>query len=282
MRPERERAFSDSLWPCPPELRDAYAARCAVGHERIASASVVWCGLARELGDEVEAALARIEASVAAFADHRIFLYENDSKDATPERLRAWADANPRVRVVCEQLDRPRWPSIRSMERTAQMAEYRERVQREILPWITGPDAADYVIVADPDLHGWSDDGIAHSFGHSDWDAMASNGLSHERGRPNFYDGWAFRTHSHPDAFPGGSLVDMLHPRGAPLVPVLSAFGGLAIYRAEAFRAGKYAGGDCEHVQFHKSLIQAGYGRLFMNPSQFTLYPDREWLSPRV
>ena len=68
---------------------------------------------------------------------------------------------------------------------------------------------------------------------------------------------------------------------GAPLVPVDSCFGGLAVYRMEAFASGSYAGGDCEHVTFHASLRRAGFGRIFLDPSLLALYPDFVALYPR-
>ena len=44
-----------------------------------------------------------------------------------------------------------------------------------------------------------------------------------------------------------------------------SAFGGLCLYRREAYLAGVYEGGDCEHVFHHKAMQKAGY-QLFLNP----------------
>ena len=58
-------------------------------------------------------------------------------------------------------------------------------------------------------------------------------------------------------------------------MPVTCCFGGLGIYRMEAFREGRYSPSDCEHVTFHKSLIEAGHGRLFLNPSQILIYGRR-------
>ena len=67
-----------------------------------------------------------------------------------------------------------------------------------------------------------------------------------------------------------------VYRRGEPLVPVTCCFGGLGIYRMEAFRKGSYCPSDCEHVTFHKSLIEAGHGRLFLNPSQILIYGRRK------
>jgi len=56
-----------------------------------------------------------------------------------------------------------------------------------------------------------------------------------------------------------------LPPVGAPPQPFNSAFGGLAVYNTIALLAGRYAGGDCEHVALHRSMAAAGY-RMAMNP----------------
>jgi hypothetical protein len=53
-----------------------------------------------------------------------------------------------------------------------------------------------------------------------------------------------------------------------------SAFGGLGIYRREAFLAGRYAGTDdlaggidvADHTPYHRQLRQKGY-RIFINPA---------------
>jgi hypothetical protein len=39
-----------------------------------------------------------------------------------------------------------------------------------------------------------------------------------------------------------------------------------------AFKQGRYAGGDCEHVTMHRSLREAGHGKIYVNPSQVVIY----------
>ena len=73
----------------------------------------------------------------------------------------------------------------------------------------------------------------------------------------------------------------VLDPR-AGLIEVDSAFGGLAIYRREAFLAGRYAGTDkhggfdvADHIPFHEDLRAQGY-KIFINCSLVNCarYPD--------
>jgi hypothetical protein len=52
-------------------------------------------------------------------------------------------------------------------------------------------------------------------------------------------------------------------------VLVASAFGGLCIYRTEAYLQGTYDGvKDCEHVPYHASIAKATGQHLYLNPSQ--------------
>jgi hypothetical protein len=64
-----------------------------------------------------------------------------------------------------------------------------------------------------------------------------------------------------------------IDPR-SDLIEVDSAFGGLGIYKREAFLAGRYAGTDdlaggidvADHIPYHRELRQKGF-RIFINPA---------------
>jgi hypothetical protein len=204
-----------------------------------------------------------------------VFLYENDSTDDTPAQLARWAAANNRVVVVSEVCHKPRHESVRSLERAADMAAYRRRCQSEVAArW---PDF-DHVCVVDTDLpDGWSYDGVAHSFGSSEWDFVGSYGIIYQRQRltPSkalHYDVWAFRPQGSDEPLESRAGNNLAWQRGDALVPVNSCFGGLGLYRMAAWLAASYQGGDCEHVPLHRQMRQRGYGRLYLNPSQIALY----------
>ena len=73
------------------------------------------------------------------------------------------------------------------------------------------------------------------------------------------------------------SKMKSIRPSGHP-IEVQSAFGGLAIYRMEAFLSSEYIGEDeqgmeiCEHVPFHKGLADNGF-KVFIIPSLVNLNP---------
>jgi hypothetical protein len=212
------------------------------------------------------------------FADYRVVIYENDSQDETVGILRAWQQQDPKVTILSEVLHAPRWGSIQSLERTAQLAAYRNRY-RELA--IERFHDFDFIVVVDTDLLGWSYDGSANTFGLFGWDAVTARGNTIWHGRPAFYDGWAFRALDHPEVHTEEAEIrSMVFPRGTPPVPVLSSFSGLGVYTMQAMRAARYGGTDCEHVVLHRNMRAAGFGSIFMNPSLITLYPDRHLLHP--
>jgi hypothetical protein len=179
------------------------------------------------------------------------------------------------VVVLSETRHKRRHPAVRSLERAADMAAYRDRVQAEVAArW---PDF-DVACVVDTDLpDGWSYDGVAHSFGSGEWDFVGSYGIIYQRQRLTLsralhYDVWAFRpleSFQPLDSRAGNALA---WRRGESLVPVNSCFGGLGLYRMPAWLAARYRGGDCEHVPLHREMRERGFGRLYLNPSQITLY----------
>jgi hypothetical protein len=66
---------------------------------------------------------------------------------------------------------------------------------------------------------------------------------------------------------------------GSDLVPVTSCFGGLAMYRMEAFYASvgcdydpSFKPTDCEHVAFHACLRRKGFNRMFVDPLLSSYY----------
>jgi hypothetical protein len=246
----------------------------------MAASRAVLCGLVRDAAADLPRVAPQLERIGAAFGDHRILLYENDSADGTVAWLDAWAGRDPRVGFVSERLGRPRHPPVRDTDRMVDLADYRSRLQAAVLDRFGG---FDHVVVVDTDLLGYDADGVAHGFGQDGWDALAAKGVSWLAG-DDFVcpDAFAFRFPGQPDFDRPERALDFVPPRGAPLVPVLSAFGGMALYPTPVFAAGRYGSEDCEHAVFHASLRAAGHGRIFLDPSLLTLYPDYARLYPRA
>lgn len=272
---QSDATFPESRFAPAADRQERYARAVAEGYRRMRSGRVVIAGLARNVAWALPQTIARIERLGSLFGAYRVVVYENDSLDPTPALLKQWRRRNFRVTVLSEirhdMLNRPVRCALRAQRMAYYRNQYHQCVARRYADY-------DHVIVLDTDLAGgFSYDGIAHTFGQEDWDSVGSYGIVYKRLglRPNcaiHYDAWAFRA---DDEFRplSSRLVNAMHfRRGAPMVPVASCFGGLGVYRMEAFLAGRYGGGDCEHVALHRQMREAGHARIFLNPSQITIY----------
>ena len=167
--------FPESKFACDPSAWDDYQRRVARGRDRMRTGRAVFCGLARDVRDSLPSVSARIELAGAMFADYRVVLYENDSRDGTLGYLWAWQQENPRVTVLSEFIETPRWGQVRDAGRMAQMADCRNRYLSHVIAHFAD---FDYAVVLDTDLpNGFSYEGLVSTFGYQQWDVMGSNGL---------------------------------------------------------------------------------------------------------
>lgn len=261
--------FTEDQFLC---LDSRYLAQVSAGYLLAAKRTAAILGLARDLGDVLPLTIKRIQRLGRMFRDYRVGVFENDSTDGTGIKLQAWADEDPRVQLFTSQLGAPRLCG-RNLDRAAALGRYRSRLQRW---WLDLPTRTDYVIVLDLDLRGgFSFDGVAHSLTLLA-DFVGANGLRpRKRGSGGswvYHDVWAFRHKNHPQPHRPYEINPLSLPRGAAPLPVESCFGGIGIYAAEAYAAGKYSGADCEHVMFHRTMAAAGFAKRFMNPSLITVY----------
>lgn len=270
-----EAAFPESRFAPPENLQAKYWETVHAGYEKMRERSVAICGLARDVGEVLPLTMRRMERLGGLFRQYQVVIYENDSQDDTLAKLEAWQARNPRVRVVAEQRDDPVNPTKRCLARAARMAYYRNQCQQYIKKHFGD---CDEVILVDTDLRGgWSDDGIANTYGHDGWDFVGSYGIIYKRlgSQPNVplqYDAWAYRDFGSDEPLQTMDVNYRRWQRGEPFVRVNSCFGGLGIYDSQAYFSGLYDGSDTEHVPFHRRLREQGYDRLFLNPSQLTLY----------
>jgi len=238
----------------------------------------VIAGLARDIGRVLPAAIERTTRLCSLFADARVVVFENDSRDDTKQQLVRWAAADNRVVAISEDAADPPSHGSRCLRRVSRMARYRARCQQVVLERFPG---FGFVIVVDLDVEGgWSIDGIANTFGHPGWDFVGANGLIYRRSGLDVnalrhYDTWALRLDPACSPISTVEAARYEYRRGDPLVPVTSCFGGLGIYTMRAFSAGRYDASDMEHVGFHRSMASAGHSRMFLNPSQIVVHGRR-------
>jgi hypothetical protein len=259
-----------------------YAARVAEGTERLRHSRLAFVGLARNCAEPLAHNLLLAEALGRSCKGWQLHIESNDCDDQTLEVLASFAKEYKQATFHYQILGRQHYPSEFSGRRTIALAEYRDACQK----WVRAcASDADYIIVVDWDARGgWSEAGLLNGLG---WlvelqgaYGMASTSLfQHDFGHgPQWlhYDLWALRGVGQPDCYYdtyrnniGGWGFQWLPPIGSPPVLVASAFGGMTIYRTDAYLKGTYDGvHDVEHVPFHQSIAKATGQHLYLNPSQ--------------
>jgi hypothetical protein len=262
-------------------LDDAYAAsyrehvefgRVAARRQKLAIVSI-----ARNAVPHLKNTLMLVDELAGLWRDCALYVYENDSTDGTAGALDEFAI---RQWVTIEH-GKMGGEDSRGFEpeRTVRLAKCRTKCQE----WVRQNAAdASYVMVLDTDPHGgFSVDGVLHSLGcfcemlgesihRREPGAMASYSLFLREESPGVYgaasyDSWAARLNHWADDRQHAWFHLLMPPVASPPIPMNSAFGGLCLYRKEAYLSGTYEGGDCEHVFLHKSMQKAGY-QLFLNP----------------
>lgn len=241
-------------------------------------------GLARNAMPWMHINSARVEKLGAKFRSWQAFVFENDSTDGTPSELKAWQERSPQVTFTSTVNNRPQLSTEKSKRRTDALAEYRQHC----LEWariktagLTADERKDHrIIVIDFDCWGgWSDHGVMTGLtwlsrlpGAAGMASVSTTEFPTPM-RPEgkitiHYDAWAFRLNHWSEHHDMGWFHGWFPPVGSEPVPCRSAFGGMAIYRPEAFFVGTYTGGDCEHVNFHRSIFEATGMGMRLNPSQ--------------
>jgi hypothetical protein len=263
----------DVLLPPDPEFAENYAEAVREGCDIASRSSVAFVFLARNAMPWLPQTLQRIEEAGSRFASWSAFAFENDSIDDTKEVLKQWSD-HDRRKVSLNINSRPHLSHTMTQERTVALAEYRNECQW----WVRHREPVSFVAVVDSDSWGgFSVDGLMTSVAHmarSDWWGLASFSWCEMRLAdgtviPAHYDGWAYRIWGYKHCPPLDWFHLMRPPVGAPPIAVNSAFGQLAIYKADHYMRGRYSGETCEHVGLHRSIAEHPdtRGRFGLNPS---------------
>lgn len=239
-------------------------------------------GLARNCARTIEAAVQGFKAAMPPFRAIHWYIVESDSDDETVAVLN-------RLRKSVENFG---FVSLGRLAdslplRTARLAVCRNRYLDEVQAGLKIGQLG-YVFVADLDGINplVSQAALSSCWSRDGWDVCTANQAG------PYYDIFALR---HPEWCPGDCVkeLDFLRRHGrswqsaalaavyakmiripaeADWIEVESAFGGLAVYRAEVLANASYVGlcddGSevCEHVTLHQQIRTAG-GRTFINPA---------------
>jgi hypothetical protein len=266
----------------------ALLAQAEEGRDAMKRSNVVVCGLARDLEPLADLTLARIERLTSYFAYSAVVLYENDSKDGTTQKLLHWASLNSvphrRLYVTTESHHRRRHEHVFNPDRMRDMAWYRSKLHAKTMS-LEFAFEPDYVIALDTDYHaGWSWRGLESVFGAGlAFDAAWANGI---RFAPEPRPPWRLRvrmfdTAAYRDARDKSNLGAPAPRPDAAWLEATSAFGGVGVYRWQAWRDGTFDPADgerasrsceCEHVQFHRSMRAVGHTRTYIVPALLTCH----------
>ena len=214
---------------------------------------VLICGVCKDIARSVPNTIKNIERLGGKFNDYTVIIYENNSQDATATLLKQWAEKNNKVILISEVLTQSqllegvRCHDFRGapsrMERIAYARNRLLAIARE-----ARFDDFEYLIMVDLDFNKpWSIKAIVDTIeGGKDWDCVTANGIV---SNGNYYDFYAFRNADFPfgPELLGESWWFEIGPRpfrlkGDALIPVYSAFGGLAIYKRKSIINFSYYG----------------------------------------
>lgn len=245
-------------------------------------ADVAFVGLARNCDKWLGDNLARLTQLCEGVGSWRLHVRTNDNTDQTVAVLREFCEEYPQASYDNQTLGRQQFGAEFAGRRTQALAEYRTACQSWVLD---NSLRSSLVVVIDFDMRGgWSHAGFLHGVGalatNENAYGMASVSLMEYQtpGQWLHYDCWAARLNSSFDDYTagmGGWKHLWMPPVGSPPIPVVSAFGGMAIYETGAYLAGVYDGRDCEHVPFHESIAKKTGKSLYLDPAMRTVM---QWL----
>lgn len=259
---------------------------------------VLVCGIVRDAAAGLRRNVPALQRLLACFADYRVAVYENDSRDDTVRLLHAWERRDAaHVRVRCQVLGRRTIPTAHAaaganpfftLVRNERMSAFRNACldMGEAFCHESG-FVPDYMIVVDLDvvslpspaslLTCW--DATAPA-----WDACTAYGQSRTPLLlPRYHDTYALcmqgdEARPQTEAMIRHQQRDMVQRlRQSPWLPVFSAFGGFAIYRYQHFQGLRYQAlpNDDSRVESraeHFSLFRQRPARTYVNAAMTLRY----------
>jgi hypothetical protein len=194
-----------------------------------------------------------------------LLVYENNSTDNTVEVLENFKKTHPLFNYISE--------TNNIVHRSQAIAHGRNTLLQYVQKY-------EYMIMVDLDdvISTFKSSQIKYLFENKEWDALFANCIG------KYYDIWALRIY--PDIWKKTNPFKMIDydcwdmarlytrkiisihqitiPTNTPLIPVSSAFGGFGIYRVSKIKDCRYNGTKCEHVHFHKEMIEKNNAKLFI------------------
>lgn len=259
-------------WPPHPEFLEFYQEKVNLGKSICTNSKIAVVALARQCEKQLQNSIDLINSLVNN--DLRWFVYENDSTDDTKEILSK--NTSEKFSISLNDLGKG-YLTDASLSRTLALANYRNIC----LNWVNrNCSDFDYTIVLDLDAdRGFSVDGIYNSIywlNHiENAGGMGSYSMFINRNSSNLkishYDSFAVRINDWIDSKEKNSNLSWFsnfNPKvGSSPIPFYSCFGGLVVYKTQAFLSSQYDGSiGSEHIGLHKCMHEKGWN-MYLNPS---------------
>ena len=245
---------------------------------------IVICGLCRNIKDRLVKNIPKFENTGKLFKDYRVVIFENDSEDGTRELIKDWSQKNNKVVLLnccnmnsceCRLNEREMYNiGIFSTERMKKMAFFRNQYLNYVK---NNCSDFDYMLVVDMDMEGsYSNQGLFNCLSY-DFDMMCINGkipIPSTLGMAVLtYDALAFekdnlkiKNNIGDSIYKYIQMNKLVYDKNNP-IKIVSGFNGMAIYNIKSILNSQYDSKDnCEHIDFHKNMIENGYDKIFINP----------------
>ena len=259
-------------WPPHPDFLKSYQEKVNIGKNISKNSKIAVVALARQCGKQMQDSIDRINSLVND--DLRWFVYENDSKDHTKEILSQ--NKSEKFEISLNDLGKG-YLTDASLSRTLALANYRNIC----LSWVNrNCSDFDYTIVLDLDAdRGFSVDCIYTSIywlnhiekagGMGSYSMIISPESSNIK--IAHYDSFAVRINDWIDSKEKNTnyaWFSNFNPKvGSNPIPFYSCFGGLGVYKTQAFLSSQYDGSiGSEHLGLHKGMQENGWD-MYLNPS---------------
>jgi hypothetical protein len=247
--------------------------------------NIVIAALARDCAESLNKNIPLIEELRNRFSWSQVVVVENDSKDDTKKVLFNWEKKSKGIKIISQNFGTKTIPDqtakisspTTSFYRVEKMAFYRniymdyiDEIQHNI----------DYIIIIDIDIKFFSVDGLLNSINkaNQDWGGIFSNGVTTMKffgfTSKIYYD--IFAVYEYPlnnltytsDSLRKTFKTINQNVKRQKFYNIISAFGGIGIYKYEAIRLLRYKAvknlsntneGICEHIPFNMAVINSGY-----------------------
>lgn len=258
------------------------------GKEKASRVNLAICAIVRDCEKNLRNNIVVMDKIRSYFKSSVVVIFENDSKDKTKEVLAGWSSRDKDVFIETSQNHGITIPKrdaggvnkYFSEFRLSKLASYRNNYLEKLESLDFEPD---YVLMADLDLERIYFEGVIKSFAiANEWDVVCANVTSlSPQLKKRYHDTYALvelgkeNVPQTEESIRENSKKWSFLKEGQPLIPVYSAFGGVAIYRYEAIKGLRYrialnhdkrVEAWNEHFTFCQDIRAKGFQRIYINP----------------